>query len=247
MPYGERMLQIDFDFVRHQLILQTSDGLRENLALKPMPVAEFYAQVMQSLEKLGMPVKIHTLPSEVPNGIPFEKDFLHASYDGAAAHCFWSILLQACRVMTKFRAWFIGKVSPVHFFWGGFDLAVTRFSGRIAPKHGSVADTPDSVVQTAYSHEVSSLGFWPGGPGLEEPVFYSYAYPAPPGFGDAAVRPAGASFKEALGEFILPYEVVRLAKDPEQTLLDFAQSTYEAAANLGQWPRHELEASSDAI
>jgi hypothetical protein len=247
MPYGNRMLQIDFDFLSHQLIFQTNDGLKDILALAPMPVSEFYAQVMEQMQALEMPVTINTRPSEIPNAIPFELDHQHSAYDGTSVTRFWKILLQAERVMTQFRGRFIGKVSPIHFFWGGFDLAVTRFSGRRAPKHTSVPDTPDYVVQTAYSHEVSSLGFWPGGPGLEEAVFYAYAYPTPPRFSQAPVHPKEAYFHEGLGEFILSYDAVRRAPVPDQALLAFAQSTYEAAANLALWNRSELEAQNGHI
>ena len=247
MPYGDRTVQIDFDFIKHQLLFQTGDGQEESLALAPMSVAEFYAAVMQHLDKLDMPVQIHTLPTEIPDPIPFEQDYRHAAYDADAVRKFWTILLNTERVLTRFRAKFLGKVSPVHFFWGGFDLALTRFSGRPAPTHGSVPFIPDAVVRTAYSHEVSSCGFWPGGPALPEPVFYAYAYPSPEEFSTAQVRPKEAYFHPLLGEFILPYETVRQSDNPEQTLMDFLQSTYEAAADLGHWDRQNLEASSSEI
>ncbi|HEY9687916.1 MAG TPA: DUF5996 family protein [Coleofasciculaceae cyanobacterium] len=247
MPYGARMVQIDFDFTSHQLYFQSSDGFRESFPLEPMSVADFYQKVMGKMTQMGMPVKIWTMPCEIPDAIPFDQDHQHAAYDAAYVTRFWKILVQTDRVATKFRSRFTGKVSPVHFFWGGFDLAITRFSGRIAPRHASVPGVPDSVVQAAYSHEVSSFGFWPGGSVLQEPVFYAYAYPAPPGFSDATVRPDGAYFFQTLGEFVLPYEAVRLSNEPDQTLLDFMQSTYEAAADLGRWNRCELEAFSKEI
>lgn len=241
MPYGNRMLQIDFDFIHHQVIFQTSDGFQETLALRPMSVSDFYDKVMDKMMVLGMPIKIYTLPTEIPGAVPFEQDQQHSAYDSSYATRFWRILLQTERVATAFQSRYVGKVSPVHFFWGGFDLAVTRFSGRLAPKHDNVPGIPDAVVQSAYSHEVSSFGFWPGGSSLPEPVFYSYAYPAPPGFAKASVQPNEAYFFEPLGEFVLPYEAVRAATDPEQALWAFMQSTYEAAADLGQWNRAELE------
>lgn len=247
MPYGNRIVQIDFDFLKHQLIFLTSDGLQAIIALKPMSVAEFYHQVMAQMNQLGMPVAIWTTPTEIPTPIPFEQDHQHAAYDAPMVTRFWKILLQTHRVFTEFRARFIGKVSPIHFFWGSFDLAVSRFSGRVAPQHASVPNIPDYVVQTAYSHEVSSCGFWPGSAMLPEPIFYSYAYPAPSGFSDAIIHPAEAYFNRNLGEFVLPYHAVRMAKNPDQFLLEFLKSTYEAAARLGGWNRPELEAYSTSI
>lgn len=244
MPYGNRMLQIDFDFLRHRLTLQTSDGMLESFTLKPMSVKDFHAQVMARLSHMKMHVNLHTTPSEIPNPIPFEQDVQHRAYDPDAATRFWQILLHTERVFTRFRARFLGKVSPVHFFWGGFDLAQTRFSGRRAPLHPPVPNTPLRVVQTAYSHEVSSYGFWPGGPALPEPVYYAYAYPTPPGYREYPVQPAEAYFHDTLGEFILPYEAVRQAKDPDQHLLTFLQTTYEAAATLAHWNRTDLEPAS---
>jgi hypothetical protein len=194
-----------------------------------------------------MPVKIRPIPSEIPNPIPFDQDHQHTSYDAEFVCRFWKILLETTQVFIQFRAKFIGKVSPVHFFWGGFDLAVTRFSGRTAPKHASVANIPDSVVQTAYSHEVSSLGFWPGGPGLEEPIFYAYAYPSPSEFPNAIIKPSNAYFHPKLGEFILPYEAVRASDNPEQMLLEFAETTYESIANLAEWDHQKLNASNKFI
>jgi len=247
MPYGSRMLQIDFDFLNHRLHLQSSDGRQQGIALQPMTVAEFYRQVMANLEQLEMPVHINPMPSEVADPIPFTQDEEHSAYQPEYAARYWQILLRAEQAFTKFRARFTGKVSPAHLFWGGFDFAVTRFSGRMAPPHASVPHIPDRVVHTAYSHEVSSCGFWPGGPLLPEPLFYAYAYPTPAGFGDAPIEPPEAYFHGALGEFILPYEAIRAYNDPTGILLRFLQSTYEAAANLGQWPRSALEADSDDI
>jgi hypothetical protein len=241
MPYGNRWLQIDFDFLSHRLLLLTNDGRQETLALQPMSVADFYTQVMERLNKLDMPVAINTTPSEIPNPIPFEQNHQHAAYDAPYVTRFWKVLLQTERVFTEFRSRFTGKTSPVHFFWGGADLAITRFSGRVAPIHASVPNIPDAVVQTAYSHEVSSCGFWPGGTFLPEAVFYAYAYPSPPGFPEAAVRPTEAYYHQTLGEFVLPYAAVRQAREPDRYLLEFLQSTYEAAAHLGQWNRRELE------
>lgn len=241
MPYGNRMLQIDFDFVSHRLLFQTSDGLQESLALAPMAVADFYARVMERMNRINMPVVMDRLPSEMPNPIPFDADFEHYSYDAPYVTRFWQALMQIDRVFTLFRSRFIGKVSPVQFFWGGLDLAVTRFSGRRAPMHGSVPNIPDHVVQEAYSHEVSSCGFWPGSEGLPEAIFYAYAYPSPPGFKDALVGPGKAYFYEPLQEFILPYEAIRQADNPDACLLEFLQSTYEAAANLADWDRASLE------
>lgn len=247
MPYGNRHLQIDFDFIRHRLVFQPNDGLGYAFELGPMSVSDFYRTVMETLHRLGMPITMHTLPSEVPEPIPFEEDHRHAAYDPVYANRYWQILLQSSRVMDQFRSRFIGKCSPTHLFWGGMDLASTRFSGRSAPEHLPVPFTPLQVVRTAYSHEVSSCGFWPGGPMLPEPVFYAYAYPAPPGYAQAAVSPSEAHFKEELGEFILPYEAVRTAANPEQHLLKFLQSTYEAAADLGKWNRRELEANEEDL
>ena len=241
IPDGRRSFAIDFDFVDHVLRITTSDGTGRSFSLKPMPVAEFFRKTMGALHELDVDVEIFTRPVEVTEAIPFEADNQHASYDADAVHRFWHALVQAERVLTQFRSRFIGKVSPVHFFWGAFDLAVTRFSGRTAPKHrGGVPNCADWVMVEAYSHEVSSAGFWPG-TGVGEASFYAYAYPVPAGFSDYPVQPEAAYFHEALGEFILPYEAVRTADDPDQTLLSFLQTTYEAAAVLAQWDRHALE------
>ncbi len=242
IAYGGRTFDIDFDFLEHQLVIQVSDGQRRVVALEPRSVADFYAAVREALGQLGLDVRIHTTPSEVADGIPFERDTEHTAYDPDFAQRFWRALLQMDRVFKEFRSRFIGKCSPVHFFWGSFDLAVTRFSGREAPPHpGGVPNFPDWVAQEAYSHEVSSAGFWPGGGGVEDAAFYSYAYPTPEGFGSAAVRPQAAHWSEPLGEFLLPYEAVRSAASPDDALLDFLQSTYEAAAGCAGWDRTALE------
>jgi hypothetical protein len=244
VPDGARSFQIDFDFLDQNLRISTSDGGLRQLPLTAQPVAAFYAAVMAALAELGIDLKIDDRPNELPDPIRFPDDRVHASYDPDATHRFWQVLRQADRVFAKFRTGFLGKSSPVHFFWGSFDLAVTRFSGRPAPRHpGGVPNLPDAVAQEAYSHEVSSAGFWPGSGAIDYPAFYSYAYPAPEGFATARVRPDAAFFSEALGEFILPYDAVRTAADPDGALLDFLQSTYEAAANAAKWDRAALECS----
>lgn len=244
MPHGQRTFQIDFDFIDHGLSIRASDGGQESFALTPCAVADFYREVMARLRSMGLEVRIRTVPEEVEDAIPFEADRAHAAYDPDHANRCWRILVQADRVMTAFRARFIGKVSPVHLFWGGFDLAVTRFSGRRAPPHPSMPNLADFVTREAYSHEVSSCGFWPGDAGLGGPAFYAYAYPEPPGFADAPPRPGAACYSRERGEFLLPYEAVRQAAAPDDLLLDFFQSTYEAAANLAGWDRSALERSS---
>ncbi|MGB6687263.1 MAG: DUF5996 family protein [Terracidiphilus sp.] len=245
MPHGTRMLQIDFDFIDHALRLETSQGGRVAFPLKPMTVAAFYGQVMAALDELGTPVRIWPTPVEIANPIPFEADQTHHAYDPEYAQRFWRILLQCTRVFTVFRARFIGKVSLIHLFWGALDLACTRFSGQPAPEHPSMAGLPDRVTRDAYSHEVSSCGFWPGaaGPGdsFYEPFFYSYAYPEPPGYAQSTIAPGEASFDAQFGEFVLPYEAMRRSADPDNALLQFLQSTYEAAANCGHWDRAALE------
>jgi hypothetical protein len=243
MPHGTRMLQIDFDFVEHQLVLQTNDGGRKTIPLKPMTVAAFYQQVMEALGGLGTPVRIWRIPQEIANAIPFEQDDVHRAYDPEYVRRFWRILLQTTRVFTTFRARFTGKVSPIHLFWGALDLACTRFSGRTAPQHPSMAGLADRVTRDAYSHEVSSCGFWPGAPGIE-PFFYSYAYPEPPGYKESPIGPAKASFNMAMGEFGFPYEDMRTSADPGAALLEFLQSTYEAAANCAHWDRAALEVAA---
>jgi hypothetical protein len=244
IPYGARVFQIDFDFIDHRLVIQTHEGARRTVELRARSVADFYQEVIGTLRQLGFEMHFHTLPNEVPDPIPFEKDERHASYDPEYANRFWRVLLQADRVFKTFRARFIGKCSPVHFFWGSFDLAVTRFSGRPAPPHpGGVPHLPDAVAREAYSHEVSSCGFWPGSGPVTYPAFYSYAYPAPAGFGEVPVRPGAAVYSSELGEFLLPYDEVRTAARPDDVLLEFLQSTYEAAANLARWDRAALERS----
>lgn len=242
IPHGGRVFEIGFDFLDHQLVIQTIEGARRLIPLEPRSVSDFYGAVLDSLRSLDLDIRIHTTPSEVPDGIPFEKDTEHHSYDREYASRFWRALVQIDRVFKEFRSRFIGKCSPVHFFWGSFDLAVTRFSGREAPLHpGGIPNFPDWVAREAYSHEVSSAGFWPGGSGIDYPAFYSYAYPVPPDFAKARVRPAGALWSDSLGEFVLPYEDVREAASPDEFLLEFLQSTYDAAANSAAWNRAALE------
>jgi hypothetical protein len=242
IPDGARSFQIDFDFIDHVLRIAASDGGQRQLPLVAQPIAAFYAAVMTALAELGIDVAIDDRPNELPDPIRFGEDHMHASYDPDAAHRFWQVLRQVDRVFAQFRTAFLGKSSPVHFFWGSFDLAVTRFSGRSAPRHpGGVPNLPDAVAQEAYSHEVSSAGFWPGGGAIDYPAFYCYAYPAPDGFRTARVKPDAAFFSDALGEFILPYDAVRSAADPDAALLDFLQSTYEAAADAAKWDRAALE------
>jgi hypothetical protein len=242
IPYDGRAFRIDFDFIDHALLIQTSTGGERRLALEPRSVAEFHDGLMSALAGLGIRVRIHGSPNEVPQPIPFREDREHAAYDPDHAQRFWRVLLQVDRVFKQFRTRFQGKVSPVHFFWGSFDHAVTRFSGRRAPPHpGGIPNLPDAVTREAYSHEVSSAGFWPGDGATDYPAFYSYAYPAPAGFAAAPVRPEAAFFQQQMGEFILPYDAVRNAAAPDETLLDFLQTTYEAAANAAGWDRAALE------
>jgi hypothetical protein len=245
MPVGTRGLEIQFDFVDHRLHVLTTDGGARHLALRPISVAEFHAETMEALRTLGVRVPMLPRPVEVAESVPFAQDTRIRQYDPEAGRRFWLALIQAARVMATFRGGFVGKASPVHFFWGAPDLAVSRFSGRRAPKHpGGVPHCADWVQELAYSHEVSSCGFWPGG--SEEGSFYSYAYPEPDGFRDWPVQPAGASYDHELGEFVLPYATVRAADDPDETLLSFFQSTYDAAAELGGWDRAALEAEPPA-
>lgn len=240
MAHGSRMLQIDCDFVEHLLAVETSEGARVSFALEPMTVAAFYRRVMNALDAVETPVRIWPTPVEIPNPIPFLKDEEHRQYDPEYAHRFWRVLLQTTRVLTAFRAQFRGKVSPIHLFWGAMDLACTRFSGRTAPTHPSMPGLPDRVTRDAYSHEVCSCGFWPGSPGIE-PMFYSYAYPEPPGYREYSIAPAAGGYDPNFGEFVLPYEAMRTLGDPDGTLLTFLQSTYEAAANCAGWDRKALE------
>jgi len=242
IPFGDRSFQLDFDFLDHVLRASVSDGGQKEIALFPRSVADFYADLMRSLAELGIEVRINELPNEIPDAIRFSEDHAHASYDRDYAERHWRVLLQVNRVLHGFRTSFIGKCSPVHFFWGSFDLAETRFSGRRAPLHpGGVPNLPDAVTQEAYSHEVSSAGFWPGSAGVEYPAFYSYAYPEPPGFSAAPIRPKEAFYSNDLREYVLPYDAVRSAPDPDGLLMDFLISTYEAAAVLGKWDRAALE------
>lgn len=244
MHYGGYGLEMEFDFVEHALIVTKSDGATRQIPLVTQSVADFHRQTLAALRDLGVEVSILARPVEIEVSIPFAEDHRLLNYDPAAAHRFWLALIQAHRVMTLFRSRFSGKASPVHFFWGAADLATTRFSGRHAPLHpGGIPNCADWVTQLAYSHEVSSCGFWPGGsPGGS---FYAYAYPEPAGFGAAHVEPAEAFYQEGFGEFLLPYEAVRNAEDPDATLLAFFQTTYDAAAELGAWDRAELEVSAD--
>ncbi|HEY9422222.1 MAG TPA: DUF5996 family protein [Thermoanaerobaculia bacterium] len=246
IPHGLRTFQIDFDFVTHQLVLRSSDGGTGGFSLEPQSVAMFYARLMEEMEKLALHVDIYRRPNEVADPVLFDQDEAHQAYDREYANRFWRVLAQADRVFKEFRARFIGKCSPVHFFWGAPDLAVTRFSGRQAPEHpGGVPNLPDWVTREAYSHEVSSCGFWPGGGAIPHAAFYSYAYPEPAGFSTAPIKPSAAFYSDDLREFILPYDAVRQSESPDSTLLDFLQSTYEAAANLAQWDRGSLERIQD--
>ena len=236
IPHGQQTFSIDFDFFDHLLRVDTCDGMREILPLAPMTTADFYRDLMDLLARAGRPVDIDTRPNEIADAIPFEQDTVHGSYDPEAVHRFWRVLYNADRLFRKFRSQFWGKASPSHFFWGSFDLAVTRFSGRSAPDHpGGLPNLPLWVAQEAYSHEVSSAGFWPGSRDVPEPIFYSYAYPMPAGMAEADVQPPGARWSKDLGEFILPLETVRAADDPDAALMAFLESTFEAAARLGRW------------
>jgi hypothetical protein len=237
MVYGERAFELRFDFIRHQLVLETSDGMVKTLPLVPRSVADFYRETMEMLRSAGIEVKIWRMPVEIANPTAFDEDHAHASYDRATVEKFWRILLSVDATFSQFRSGFIGKSSPVHFFWGSFDLAVTRFSGRRAPQKPGA----DAVTQEAYSHEVSSVGFWPGGGDVKEAIFYSYTAPEPQGFKEAKVRPQAASYNRPIGEFVLAYEDVRKAASPTAALLDFCQTTYEAGASLGNWDRKALE------
>ena len=242
IPYGTRTFQIDFDFIAHQLTIHASDGSSGGFPLRPQSVAAFYTQLMREMDRLQLHIKMRVTPCEIADPLPFDLDEMHCAYDKEYAIRFWQILVQADRIFKQFRARFIGKCSPVHFFWGAPDLAVTRFSGRAAPQHpGGIPGLADWVTRDAYSHEVSSCGFWPGGGPIPYPAFYSYAYPEPAGFAEAPIKPATAFYSKDFREFILPYETVRQAVSPDDTLLDFLQTTYEAAAKLGKWDRAALE------
>ena len=237
IPYGDVSFELRFDFLSHQLCLETSAGIRKSLPLAPRSVADFYREVMQMLRSAGIEVKIWQMPVEIPEPIPFNQDTVHAAYDPEAAEKFWRILLSVDSVFNQFRAEFIGKSSPVHFFWGSMDLAVSRFSGRRAPQRPGA----DAMTREAYSHEVSSVGFWPGNAGVSDAAFYSYIVPAPQGFKEAKVRPDAASYNTQLGEFLLSYDDARKAESPSAALLDFCRSTYKAGATLGNWDRAALE------
>jgi len=242
IPYPGGDLQIDFDFHSHELHLVRSNGEERRLTLRPQTVAEFFREYKAALAKLGIDVRINRMPNEIPDAIPFDEDQKHGSYDPDAARRFWIVLLSSYRVFNEFRSGYVGKVSPVHFFWGSFDLAVTRFSGRKAPLHpGGAPGLPDAVAREAYSHEVSSAGFWPGNGGLGYPAFYSYAYPEPNGYSASPVLPESAFYHTEMKEFLLPYDSVRESHDPEATLLDFLETTYRAAADAGKWDRAALE------
>jgi hypothetical protein len=244
IPYDATSFQIDFDFIDHTLRIRASTGKSDILALAPRAVADFHGEIMGRLRRLGLETRIWAMPVEIEGAIPFDQDRQHASYDPDYANRFWCILVLVERLFTRFRSHFIGKVSPVHFFWGSFDLAITRFSGRTAPLLTS--DSPNLgrwVMQEAYSHEVSSVGFWPGNGGFGRPAFFSYAYPEPPGFADAPMS-AAAYYDRDLGQFILPYDAVRQASSPDELVMDYLRHTYEAAANLGKWDRQALERPS---
>src|SRR5437773_11332096 len=242
MPHCLASFEIRFDLIDHQVRMLKSDGARRMIELKAQPVAKFYEAVMKALRELELPVTINTMPNEIENPIPFNKDEEHRSYDREYANRFWRVLVQSDRVFKEFRSRFCGKCSPVHFFWGSFDLAVTRFSGRPAPPHpGRITQLPDAITREAYSQEVSSLGFWPGNDQIPTALFYSYAYPSPDGFAQAKVTPAAASFHPQLREFVLPYDDVRGAESPDDAVLEFAQSTYDAASTLAKWDRPAFE------
>jgi len=242
IPYGNLTFEIDFNFIDHRLTVQSSDGRTAHITLKAQSVAAFYTTLMEEMSKLNLHVNINRKPNEVPEPIRFDQDETHCAYDAEYANRFWRILVQADRIFKEFRGRFIGKCSPVHFFWGAPDLAVTRFSGRRAPEHpGGIPNLPNRVTREAYSHEVSSCGFWPGGGPIPYAAFYSYAYPEPAGFAAASVLPDAAFYSSEFREFILPYEVVRQSDSPDDSLLEFLQTTYEAAANLAKWDRSSLE------
>jgi hypothetical protein len=242
IPYDSRTFEILFDFLDHELRVHTSDGTERSLKLRPRSVADFYRELLSALQAMGISLQINLLPNEITDPIPFDQDEQHRSYDAEYANRFWRVLVQADQVFKEFRSRFCGKGSPVHLFWGAPDLAVTRFSGRPAPPHpGGIPHMPDAITREAYSQEVSSLGFWPGNSTMPTPIFYSYAYPEPPGFSQAEVKPADAFYNAQLREFVLPYDAVRMATLPDAILLQFAESTYDAASRLGKWDRAALE------
>jgi Family of unknown function (DUF5996) len=237
MPYERRAIEVQFDFIEHKIRIETSEGRVIAIAMEPQTVADFYKKFIAALGELGVSVQIWTVPCEIPDPIRFEQDYVHAAYDPDAAHKFWRILVWVDEIFKEFRGGFLGKASPVHFFWGSFDLAVTRFSGRVAPARPGA----DSVTREAYSHEVSSAGFWPGGAEIKGPAFYSYAAPEPAGFAEQRVRPPAAFYHPQMKEFLLMYDDVRTAASPKDALREFLQSTYNAAADLGKWDRKALE------
>ena len=237
MPYERRAIEVQFDFIEHKIVIETSEGRVVAMAMEPQSVADFYKKFMAALGELAVSVHIWTTPCEIPDPIPFERDHVHSAYDPEAVHKFWRILVWVDEIFKEFRARFQGKASPVHFFWGSFDLAVTRFSGRPAPERPGA----DSITREAYSHEVSSAGFWPGGGEIKGPAFYSYAAPEPPGFAEQRVRPQAAFYHQQMKEFLLMYDDVRTAASPKDALMEFLQSTYNAAADLGRWDRKSLE------
>jgi hypothetical protein len=242
IPHGHRTFEVELDFVDHKLAVTASDGSSGTMPLRPQTVAEFYGEYLKLLSSLRLPVKIWPVPVEIENALRFPDDQVHKSYDPEWANRMWRVLVQADRVLKRFRGRFLGKASPVHFFWGSFDLAATRFSGRPAPLHpGGAPNLGNWVMQEAYSHECSSIGFWPGGAAIPEPVFYAYAYPEPDGFSKYPVAPAAARYDDTMREFVLPYEAVRTSAAPDDTLLEFAQTTYAAAADLASWDRTGLE------
>ena len=248
IPHGARSFEISFDFVDQELNVRVSEGRERRIELRPRSVAAFHEVLMRALDELEVPVRMNTRPCEIAGAVPFNEDEVHDSYDADYALRFWKVLLRVDRVLKQFRTGFVGKCSPVHFFWGSFDIAVTRFSGRRAPPFsGTVPGVALEVMRDAYSHECSSAGFWPGGPTLDHAVFYSYAYPAPQGFAGRPVRPGGAFFIQELGEFLLPYDVVRTARDPESHLMEFLQSTYEAAAETAHWDRGALDCAQGRL
>lgn len=241
VPYGTRSFEIELDFIDHRLVVRTAEGEVRTMALRPRTVADFHAELMAVLGELGISVRISPVPQEVADPIPFDQDTVHASYDADAARRFWCVLAQTDRVMRAFRGRWLGKCSPVHLFWGAVDLAVTRFSGRLAPRHPGAPGLPDSVTHEAYSHEVSSAGFWPGNEMFPQPAFYAYFYPEPEGYKTASVHPEAAYYSTDLGEWLLPYEAVRTAPDPDAALMEFLETTYAAGATLAGWDRAALE------
>jgi len=242
IPCGERILQVDFDLIAEEVVLATSDGSARTIPLAAGTIAGFHAAVLAALDDLGVSVSIDPKPSEMADAAPFAEDHAERPYDAEAARRFWRALIQTARIFGEFRTGFLGKASPTHFFWGSFDLASTRFSGRVAPRHpGGLPGLPDAVTCEAYSHEEASIGFWPGSDAYPQAAFYAYAYPAPAGYAEALVEPAAAAYDTVMGEYLLPYDAVRNAADPDATLLAFCRSTYDAAADLGGWDRASLE------